>query len=526
MLSCSPVVVLESEQQLSHSLLWQLERQYFDSQGIKAWNTGAVPHYVTSNSTIAKAYANVILAYLRDSDRAGHLDPHLPLYILELGAGCGRFAFYCLRYLQQHLASVGPHLPKVTYVMSDFTQTNLDYWRHHAHLQPFVEAGLLDFAIVDATDIQTLELTESGRTVTADKGGNPWVVIGNYFFDCLPQDVFTLKAGRLYESLVTLTTDHPDPEGPDLLDHLEFAYTDREISSDYYNSPGFNQLLAHYQTRLDDTVLMFPCTGLHSLHQLQKLAQGQLLFLSADRGYGHLTDLADRNLPSFAHHGNGFSLLVNYHAIGHYAQQLGGTWLTMPHRHHSININGFLFGLSSGSNSQTRQAYEEHILTGGPDDFFTLKKLLEARDKSLSLQEMLAYLRLSQWDSIIFLTSFSALIQQIKAAPDKVFYPDVLATVNQIWDHYYPIQEPQDLPFYLAAVLYTAEYYDEALDYLQESRRLYGDTPGTLYQMALCYACLDQPEAALQWLERTLQLDSKFEAAIKTWHQWQAVLED
>ena len=49
--------ILQSRQRLSRSLLWQLQRRYFAQAGLDAWRSGTVPHYVTSNPFIARAYA-------------------------------------------------------------------------------------------------------------------------------------------------------------------------------------------------------------------------------------------------------------------------------------------------------------------------------------------------------------------------------------------------------------------------------------------------------------------------------------
>ncbi len=508
--------VFETNRRLSNSLLWTLERNYFDRQGIQAWNTGAVPHYVTSNPTMARAYANVILAYLRDLQQANALAPEQPLYILELGSGCGRFAFYFLNYLQTQLAA-NPSCPSVKYVMTDFTQTNLDYWQQHSHLQPFIEQELLDFALVDAADIQAIKLTQSGTVLTVDTLANPLIVIANYFFDCLPQDAFVIDEGILYESLVTLTADNPDLEltTPDLIDHLELDYTDQETTADYYENSHFNAILADYQATLTDTALLFPCAALRCIEQLYQLASERLFFLSADKGYSRLEDLLNRPRPGLTRHGQGFSLMVNYHAMGKYVEYLGGTWLASPHRHTSININGFLFSTPEVPCAQTHRAYSDQIVIGGPDDFFALKKGLDNQYETLSITEILAYLRLSHWDFNIFLSCFPALIEKLEDVPESL-YPDIFFAVQQIWANYYPIQEQKDLPFLLSMVLYGLEYYPEALDYMHHSQSLYGEDPCTSYNMAMCHYRLRQLEQAMDCLNRTLDLDPDFAAAKTT----------
>ena len=87
--------VIEQNRRLSESFLWTIQQNFYTTNGLRAWQDGAVPHYVTSNPTIADAYARVVLGYWRDwqADASGH---DAPFYLLELGAGSGRFGFLFL----------------------------------------------------------------------------------------------------------------------------------------------------------------------------------------------------------------------------------------------------------------------------------------------------------------------------------------------------------------------------------------------------------------------------------------------
>ncbi len=524
---------LESNQRFSQSVLWQIERHYFDQQGIKAWNTGTVPHYVTSNPFIANAYAKVIFNYIRDChDNAGNpLNLSKPVYILELGSGSGRFAYYFLKKFYSFLShSTLKEIP-VTYIMSDFTSQNLDYWKQHPRLQPFLEQNLLDFALFDAQQDTEITLQNSGDILTAEILKNPLIAIANYFFDCLPQDIFTLEGGKLHETLVTLSlpesksTPKPnaEPDSPldlkklisqkkELLKHLNISYEDRPITTDYYPDSDFNQILEYYQPKLTDTTLLFPITALNCLRQLHHLSNSRMLFISADKGYSREEDLLFRGKPNLARHGNCFSMMVNYHAIGKYAEQLQGEFLTPSHRHNSIKICTCLFNPDTYPYLETHHAIEEHLIDSSPDDFFALKKGIEQHYHSLPFPQIIAYLRLSGWDYKIFLDCFPVILTHLETAPENQ-WGELFSAIQHIWDNYYPIGEQKDLPFYLGMLLYNMEYYPEALEFLQHSRQLYGDDASTLYNMGMCYYRLRQLAQALDCINQTLELDREFEAA-------------
>src|SRR5271156_144655 len=103
-----PWFVLEEGVRLSRSVLWTIQRNYFDQQGIRAWSEAVVPHYITSNPWIATAYAKVVFGWLRDCAAGGTTGagapspprpPGQPVYIVELGCGSGRFGYLFLNKL-------------------------------------------------------------------------------------------------------------------------------------------------------------------------------------------------------------------------------------------------------------------------------------------------------------------------------------------------------------------------------------------------------------------------------------------
>ena len=67
-----------------------------------------------------------------------------PLYIIELGAGSGKFSYFILKALEE-LQDVCPFpFRRMVYVMTDFTTNNFKFWQDHPSLQRFFEMGVLD----------------------------------------------------------------------------------------------------------------------------------------------------------------------------------------------------------------------------------------------------------------------------------------------------------------------------------------------------------------------------------------------
>src|SRR4030081_420042 len=112
----TPMHVLEPHVPLAQAMVWRLQRTFYGDQGIAAWSRSHVPQAVTTSPIIARAYARVVLGFWRDMQ--AELAPSQPLYIVELGAGSGRFAFRFLNALTALLQNVAGTQPRFMYVMT------------------------------------------------------------------------------------------------------------------------------------------------------------------------------------------------------------------------------------------------------------------------------------------------------------------------------------------------------------------------------------------------------------------------
>jgi hypothetical protein len=71
---------MESRQRLSRSAIWSLQRRFYEREGAAAWSAGGgLPHYITCNPYIARAYARVVVGFFQDMADAALLDPRQPL---------------------------------------------------------------------------------------------------------------------------------------------------------------------------------------------------------------------------------------------------------------------------------------------------------------------------------------------------------------------------------------------------------------------------------------------------------------
>ncbi|MCP4422071.1 MAG: hypothetical protein GY805_36120 [Chloroflexi bacterium] len=443
--------IIDADQPLSQSLIWQIQRAYFLKNGMKAWQDDVVPSSISSNPVMARAYSQILFGYLRDCFAAARgrkfaLDETQPIYIVELGAGSGRLAHYFLhtfypRYLESPFAK-----QPIKYVMTDFVPEIVTFWQENGRFQPWVDENILDFALFDVQEMRPLTLRNSDEVLTPDKMQNPIVLIANYFFDSIPQDSFVIEEGHLCQNLLTLSSSQSEPDlaDPIIWERLKLNYEPIPLQKPYYSEPLYDHILDNYEANLADANFSFPNVGLDCLRYWQGFGNGRNLLLTSDRGYTQIEGLLGQEDPLPNLHGS-FSLMVNYHAIGQYVLYNEGVVCQVPHYQDNIQVLAYLLGEIPQAAQETRHAFTAAVGQGGPDDFFALKSVAEKQIKQMSLPQLLSFLRLSGWDADVFANFLPHFTAELKTA-DPVWYPDVQNALNNILHHYLPLNHNDPLP--------------------------------------------------------------------------------
>lgn len=495
--------LIEEHQRFSQSLIWQLQRDYFSQAGIDAWRSGEVPHYITSNPVVGKTYAELVLAFLRDLSLRGQRDE--TVYLLELGAGHGRLCYHFFKQFEKYYEQSAIELPPFCYVLSDFTEANVTFWRDHPRLQPYLGKGWLDFALFDVEHSSELALQSTGVTLQAQALSQPLIVIANYFLDTIPQDLFLIEDRQIAHGLLSLATESDPAEFDvaELIEALRLEYSYEEASAPIYpDEPVFDEILETYREELERTHLLFPHLGLRCLERLRRLSRQGLLLLSADKGEHHLFNLDHRAAPELATHGS-FSLTVNYHAFAQYCNGQGGLALLPRHQQTHLDLGCLIFLAEGSTYRETLDAYERHVSDYGPDDYFSLKKLIEQHFDTLTYRDIMGVVRLSGYDARIFRQMLPRLLELLATISDNERWNLFLA-VPRIWDTYYPLGEPEDFAHDLGVLLLALAFFQEAILYFEKSVMIYGKSAETLHQIAVCHCLLGEFSTAIPIVDELL----------------------
>lgn len=508
-------VVLEQNKRLSESIIWTMEREYFQQKGINAW-VNELPFYITSNPFIANCYAKITVSFIRDWLAKNPESIKHPFYIIELGTGAGRFSYYTLKAIHEICHELKIENISIVYVMTDFTKNNLEFYQTHHALAPFIEKGLLDFAIYDIQAEQPIQLLLSNKELNSKTLENPLIIYSNYVFDTIPCDSFSAQHGRLYELAMTLTTEKDNMDQNNHVIDLQKIDIKREVNEielPYYNDPALDNILALYQNELIDSSFLMPAGTIRGLKWLKELSNNKLLLITSDKAYSVLSSLDNLNYPSLSFHGSSslecFSMMVNLHAIGEYMKNSGGDYFASSLRK-GLKTCVFSSNFNLADFVNTHTAITDHVEKFGPSDYFNcaISSINNNGGEHLDLEAIASILQMSQWDPYIY-TRLSSRISILMDNAEEDTLTFLINNMKTLAENYYYLPKSECVLFEIGVFYHALKRYEEALEYYQKVSQYTGEQFGLAYNIALCYHHCNQNDLALIYFQQAAALNKE-----------------
>ncbi|PHQ68900.1 MAG: hypothetical protein COB93_09465 [Sneathiella sp.] len=493
---------------LSKSPIWEILQSYYKEMGVDAWQPNAVPNYVTTNPFIANSYAQVIDGFFQDYGRTksggSGSETH---YIIELGAGSGRFAY---RFLKHFFSKEQIALRKkmdIVYLMTDISDANIDFWRNHSELKPFIDQGVLDFAYFDVLAKDRIELVVSGKRLKPESMEAPIAVIANYVIDSIPHDFFTIRNGKLYERLVNCEVKTAEPEIQKIVKNTRLRYSDQPCSPNYYMDKNWNKILGEYCREATDMNLAMPVGGFLAIDRLCALTAGPVFLLSSDFGDSNIAAISDLPPRHVAQNGT-FNLLVNYHALIRYAEINKGQAFVPDQAKFSLETVGILMNAGRKKPRQVASEFKRHINDFGPAEFFMMKKLAEKDFDTHDIGKILALLRLSRWDTKIFLGCAGSLLQQLPDIGPWV-RQSVIDALLKVDEMYFRCDRTMDPAIVILRHLLALDAREEAFGVLKKNEKFLMITADGCMALAETYRQFGKNSEAVINVRRALALEPK-----------------
>lgn len=482
---------------LSADECWTSLRSLYANRGVEAWNRD-LPFHVTSNPHIADSYAQVVTRYVQDLHRAKQLVPEEPLYVLELGAGHGKFAFHFLQRIGEQRSLLGVGLPSVHYVMTDMCESNATQWLDHPRLRPYLEDGSLSAALLDVQDEGPVRLTLMNRPgLQLETFTNPVVVIANYVLDSLPQDAFRVSESKIWHNLRSRNGGS-----------AAVGWVEEPADRAPYHDADLDSLLIEQADAVADGNFLFPLAALRGLRRLVEAAAGGMLLLAGDLDTSGLETMAGLpDIPTSDSSGPDFFYLpVDLSVVGRFLARLGASVV----RHYPSQTLGLLAMVVGGQPNElaeTIHACDVFLGRNSPQWFATAGRAIEELGAP-SLDYWLSAAKGLCFDPYFL----EATMPAVRAwAQPEALSPRrrkcLVDALERIHAEVYWIPGSPDSYFTLAMVYQEMGCLASALACYRASLAITGPVADTYFNMGLCERGNGHPAEALNWMAQAVELD-------------------
>jgi tetratricopeptide (TPR) repeat protein len=503
---------------LSKSILWEQMHKYYEQAGPNAWQEEIVPYQITSNKMLAHLYVSLITAAINDYYAANQSSTakntrksQEPFYILELGAGHGKFSFYICKLL----AELGLYEKfNILYIASDISEQNINSWQNHPALQPHINNQQLDFAKFNASSDQEINLINSKTTISQQSLTKPFFVIANYLFDTLSHDGFKCEKSKLYATRIDLDANNSKKFS---FENFKYKYSHELINSNYYGHDVFDKILAEYNKQLPNGSFLIPIGALQCIENIKLFSKENAIFLVADKGNISLDDFTDIEDPNIAVHGS-ISFMVNFHALKTFFDLTNGVSMISPNAYTDLQVGCFM--ASNKSYNLLELIAKQVLYDVNPQNLINLCYHNEKIASWYNIEQVLSMLIISKWDPDLFYDLSDQLISFIEKLIKKEELnleqdQAIIQGLELVDKYFFKLEKNQDVPFVIGNIYYALEEFDLALKFFHLSIQEFGETVEAVHNIALCYYAEDEFKLAQKYAQQALKVNSKYLAAKK-----------
>ncbi|HET9843459.1 MAG TPA: tetratricopeptide repeat protein [Gammaproteobacteria bacterium] len=507
--------LLENPTRLSNSSLWQLQKNFFAHRGVEAWNQ-EIPFFISSNAFTGTRYAQLIVQYILDL-----FDPNemATFYIVEVGAGHGKFSFYCIKALEEAINNLHIQGLQYQYIVTDVAQKNIDFCQNNEALKPLIENNRLDFAVFDMETDEDFTLVHQKVLFSSLDKIYPVLFICNYVFDVIRQDAFLIKDNALFEIAVGLHSRYPkfDPQRP-IIRELKLNYAYQKIEAkDYYSEPVLKDLLSQYSELFQqkEAVILIPVGAFQFVSKMQKLCE-KFLLICGDKGLATAENLADIDVSTMYTFDGCFAFSHNFHALGEYFKAQNGDYLPTQH-HNDFKICLYAHNHDFTSLPKTTHFFKSILEAMGPDEFVYQNEEFAYNNYRYSLKACLSFLRSSYFEPDTYFHMHDKIMEQLPILSENFLY-DVKQALRKVEENLYHYQSFYDVFPLLGFFYYQTKAYKKA-EFLYKKALKYSKDPfNALRGLGLLYEARGNTNRALEYYNKALSVrsDSIIKERIRT----------
>ena len=492
---------IEDAKRLSHSKLWEIQRNYFHTKGIDAWK-GEVPFYVSSNSFIANNYASLILKLIQQVKLNSSNGEVPAFHIIELGAGTGKFSFYFLNaFLNMLQLSEVP--VKFCYTLTDFSEKII------SSIQDNHSFKELKSRLGTSHQIECVVWDFEAAQQSIIKPGYTPIIIANYVFDCIKQDKFNTQNGVLHEVQIALNNRYLkfDANAPKTLKDLEFKESNLAIEpSEYYEDAKLNTVLQYYALNLKSGTEF--CLPVGAFNFINLLDDNQPYYLLVgDKGLSEIQDFEAANRRELMSYDGCYSFLLNFNALNQYVDLKGGAYLGTEYVY-TFGVHLYGNSLSKNIIHSLKHDFNETISRFGPKEYLSVCQEYQASCYRFKLESIVYFIKLSNYDPDAYGVIHDRLIELIPAITEYN-KPNILLALQKVEKNIYVLGTAFDTYNLLGIFYQLAGDLDKAEKLFQQSIDVLGPSAPTHHNLGILYTKKKERTTAIMHFEKSLEIEQK-----------------
>ena len=281
---------------------------------------------------------------------------------------------------------------------------------------------------------------------------------------------------------------------------MRFELVETPVSDRAYDDPILNGIIEEYRRRFDRACFVFPVGFMRFMSRVSQAAPGSQMWIIGDYGIFSDDDIREQHPLLLSRHEEFFSLDANFDALARYARKLGGDALVSPSSDRAFTVAALFTGAAS-DHARAREAFRAALEAPTLRDIARTLKAVRLGQDEIPSEYAIDALHLSNCDPRVF-SNFAPMIHRLVPKLSRRQRRALLAALDRVRTHLYPIGISRDIPAELAGVYRELGRHDEAAALSRQPSRERGENVEPVPTPA---EPAPEPEAADRDMERFLK---------------------
>lgn len=478
--------LIQSPTPVSESKIWNLQSEFYEEQGQRAWSERRIPQGPTTNCYLADTYASIIAAFFRDLARVGWTEPPL---IIEVGGGSGVLAWRILHRLLNYQLADEEIMPAFNYLLTDGAESNIANWKTKKRFDPLRKSGLLDFGTLWLSDTLEIHTENSGLITENDLTNRPVILIANYTHCSIPCELYRIRNHQVARELIALYERDPESVKKDAgpFERIEAEFTSQERQPPYTGHARIDAILDEYSALPGNPYIPVPEISIRFLEIFLK-RDVPFLKLAGDLGYTDATAFQEKSPFIFERY---LAYYTNFHMMGEIVKSYGGTVQFQAFEDRHFSTVAFMRPGSLGKLKETNRVAKAKLYDFTPIDAYEAMKTFRNHSAKVPYRQIASWLRLGKFDHRIARAAIPHLLRELKEG-ERFNVEHIRDMYLEAYVAFFPDGSNDGFDIDIARLFLLLGLHQDAHELLERGAAEFGQTLLRCHMIALVLKGLEQ----------------------------------